>query len=240
MADTLRIAVTIGTPLALLAFIVALSYFAYARRMKFEEKKLDKLPPKELAKRTDEYLTRYGIDGKNLPVPDKLALIREEMDTRYKRQALLLVVSVSAVVLCFGISAIAYVIQPRSSAATLPDDIPGAVPESFPGFKSSKLPPLTDDDRQLAAYEKSLLFVVNKSDSAIHLGLSYEPRNLADEPERSSPYNHKVTGPIAKGETLQDYYLPTDVLGKWRGVSSRLMRTAWISCFGHRAERFDW
>src|SRR6187431_3124213 len=85
MAELLRIAVTVGTPLSLLGLACALAYMAYARKLKSQERKLESLPAEERAARTDEYLTRYGIDGKGLKAADKLALIKDELDKRHRR-----------------------------------------------------------------------------------------------------------------------------------------------------------
>src|SRR5262245_16587179 len=85
MADFLQVAVSVGTPLSLLGLVCALAYLAYARNLKSQERKLEALPPEERAARTDEYLTRYGIDSKGLKAADKLSLIKDELDKRHRR-----------------------------------------------------------------------------------------------------------------------------------------------------------
>jgi hypothetical protein len=108
MAEILTIAVNVSTPLALLGLIAALVYFAYTRRLKYDENKLKRLSPEEAAKRTDEYLTRYNIDGKWLPLSEQLALIKDEMAKRHQKSLVYLVVAAVVFSLCFGMAVIAY------------------------------------------------------------------------------------------------------------------------------------
>jgi hypothetical protein len=123
MSGILTVAVSVGTPLALLGLVVALAYFAYARQLKYQEKKLDALPPNERAARTDEYLTRYGIDGKKLPVADKLALIKDEMDKRHRRSMGFGILAAIVFVVCFALSVVAYVVaNARDSGSTTGQD----------------------------------------------------------------------------------------------------------------------
>ena len=66
MSEFLRIAVSVATPLALLALVVALGYLAYIRKLTHEETQLEALPPDQRATAADKYLTRYDISGKDL------------------------------------------------------------------------------------------------------------------------------------------------------------------------------
>jgi hypothetical protein len=109
MSGVLTVAAGVATPLALLGLIAALAYFAYARRLSYQEKKLEELPADERAMRTDEYLTRYGIDGKKLKTGDKLALIRDEMEKRHRRSLGFVLIAAVVFVICFAMSVAAYV-----------------------------------------------------------------------------------------------------------------------------------
>lgn len=111
MFEVLRIAASVTTPLALLGLVAALGYFAYTRRLKYEEKKLEALPPDQRAARTDEYLTRYGIDGKRLSVADKVALIKDEMEKRHRRSFGYVIVAAVVFIVCFGLAVLAYVLR---------------------------------------------------------------------------------------------------------------------------------
>ena len=104
--EILRIAANVSTPIGLLGLIVALGYLAYALKIKSEKTKLQNLPPDKRAVAVDDYLTRYGIDGKQLPNADKLALIREEMGKRHRRSILYVVAATIAFVFCFAITSI--------------------------------------------------------------------------------------------------------------------------------------
>src|SRR5438094_10612064 len=110
--EILRIAVTVGTPLSLLGLLVAVGYLAYMRILKHEETRLSSLPRNQRAIQTDKYLTRYGIDGKDLMPDDKLALIRDELDKRHTRSRVLVIAATVAFVVCFAIAAISFWARP--------------------------------------------------------------------------------------------------------------------------------
>src|SRR5262249_29294801 len=95
--------------MGLLGLIAALAYYFYARRLKYEEKKLEALPAEERARVTDERLSRYGIDAANLTREDKNRLILEEMEKRYRFARLCVVVFAVAFVLCFALASAAFV-----------------------------------------------------------------------------------------------------------------------------------
>jgi hypothetical protein len=103
MLGILRIAASVGQPLGLLGLVVALVYLAYSRRLKNEETKLQALPADQRAKATDDTLARYGIEGKDLPQADKLALIREEFKKRNKSHLGYFIAALAAFVVCFVI-----------------------------------------------------------------------------------------------------------------------------------------
>jgi hypothetical protein len=113
MTEILDTVIRISTPLALLGLVVALGYFAYGRLLKHQETQLEALPPEQRATAIDEYLTRYGIDGKNLRIQDKVALIKNEMEQRHNRARLYVVLAAIVFVVCFAIAAIAYSLQQR-------------------------------------------------------------------------------------------------------------------------------
>ena len=118
MGEVLKIATNVATPLALLGLVAALAFFAYNRRLKNQEKTLETLPEAERARITDEYLTRYNIDGSKLKLADKLALIRDEMHKRHQRSLSYVIVSAVVFVICFGLAVFAYV--SKNSGATEP------------------------------------------------------------------------------------------------------------------------
>jgi hypothetical protein len=109
MGEVLKVATNVATPLALLGLVAALAYFAYNRRLRHAEKQLESLPEAERARITDEYLTRYGIDGAKLRLADKLALIKDELDKRHRRSLSYVIVSAVVFVTCFGLAVFAYV-----------------------------------------------------------------------------------------------------------------------------------
>lgn len=100
------VAATIGSAFALLGFFAALGYAAYTRRLQLEEKKLEELPKHERARRTDEYLTRYGINAKGAPISEHLALIRDEVNKRHQRSLVYLIVIATVCVICFALAAV--------------------------------------------------------------------------------------------------------------------------------------
>jgi hypothetical protein len=115
MSDVLRITASIGTPLALLGLLVALGYYIYSRRLKYEEKKLEALPPDERAARTDEYLSRYGIDGRNLRIDDKVGLIRNELNKRHRRTLVYVFTAAIVFTVCFGLAVLAFILGPSQT-----------------------------------------------------------------------------------------------------------------------------
>ena len=114
MSEILKIAVNVTTPLSLLGLLLALAYLAYTRRLKYEEKKLEKLPLNKRATQVDEYLTRYGIDGRDLSPDAKLALIKAELESRHRRSSRYVIVATVAFVICFAIAAISISINGKS------------------------------------------------------------------------------------------------------------------------------
>lgn len=133
MSGVLLVAAGVATPLALVGLVAALGYFAYSRQMRYQEKKLEALPPEERAARTDEYLTRYGIDGKKLKVADKLALIRDEMEKRHRRSLSYVIIAAAVFVICFALSVAAYVVANSGGEVvdTRPRRLHGHNPESL-------------------------------------------------------------------------------------------------------------
>jgi hypothetical protein len=84
MLEVLPTAVSVATPLALLGFVAALAYLGYTRRQKSEIERLRLLPPEQRATAINDRLTIYGIDGGTLPPADKLGLIKDETEKRYR------------------------------------------------------------------------------------------------------------------------------------------------------------
>src|SRR5262245_28228305 len=116
MADVLRIAATVATPLSLLGLLAALGYYIYSRRLKHEEKSLGTLPLEERVRIVDQRLSRYGIDGSNFTRAHKALLILDEMEKRYRFARLCTILFAVVFVLCFGIASLAFIWTPR------PDD----------------------------------------------------------------------------------------------------------------------
>jgi hypothetical protein len=112
MQEVLRIAVGVSTPLGFLGLIVALGFLAYALRIKYQENKLQALPPDQRALVADEYLTRYGIKGNDLPPAAKLALIRDELEKRHHGYFRYFIAATVAFVVCFVIAIIGPIEDP--------------------------------------------------------------------------------------------------------------------------------
>jgi hypothetical protein len=108
MPEILRIAVSVGTPLSLLGLLVAVVYLAYMRKLRSDETKLKSLPPDKRATQTDRYLTRYGINGRDLSPDEKLALIKDELDKRHRRSRGYVIAATIAFVICFAIAALSF------------------------------------------------------------------------------------------------------------------------------------
>ncbi|HXT64464.1 MAG TPA: hypothetical protein VN696_15605 [Pyrinomonadaceae bacterium] len=85
------------------------------RKLSYDETKLKNLPPGQRGKQTDQYLTRYGIDGKNLSPEEKLALIRDELDKRHRRSRWYVIATTITFVVCFAIAAVSF--WPRTGTA---------------------------------------------------------------------------------------------------------------------------
>jgi hypothetical protein len=109
MVEALRISAAVATPLGLLGLIAALSYYFYARRLRFEERRLESLPLEERARVADERLSRYGIDGSNLTREEKSRLILTEMEKRHAFARLCTLVLAVVFVICFAIASYSFV-----------------------------------------------------------------------------------------------------------------------------------
>lgn len=114
MGEILRIAANVGTPLSLLGVAIALAFFAYNRHLKHAEKKLELLPQEQRAKAVDTYLTRYGIDGVNLTREQKVRLIRDETDKRYRITRLYLIIAAVVFVACVVLAVLAFLLVPST------------------------------------------------------------------------------------------------------------------------------
>lgn len=122
MLQILESATNVGTPIAFLGLVVALLYFTYTRRLKHSETMLELLPEDARAQAADEYLSRYGIDGKDLPGSDKLALIKDESDKRHRKSTLILILAAIVFVVCFAIASVAFILDPPSEIVELDED----------------------------------------------------------------------------------------------------------------------
>ncbi|MEZ6059062.1 MAG: hypothetical protein R3C19_01740 [Planctomycetaceae bacterium] len=123
MIQILQTAAGVATPLALLGLVVALCYFAYTRKLKHAESQLNALPEDQRATAIDEYLTRYGIQGKDLTRADRFQLIREEMRKRHQRSTTILIVAAAVFVMCFGLAVFAYLSDSKPDTAGLIEEL---------------------------------------------------------------------------------------------------------------------
>lgn len=111
MGEFIKIAASVTAPLSFLGLVVALGYLVYIQRLKHKEKQLENLPANTRARLVDEYLTRYGIDGKDLRPHARLALIRAELEQRHRRSLEYVRYATVAFVICFGIAAVSYLVH---------------------------------------------------------------------------------------------------------------------------------
>jgi hypothetical protein len=137
MAEALRIAAGVATPLGLLGLVIGFAFFAYSRWLKHKEKALQSLPETQRAQSVDTYLTRYGLDLGNLTREQKFDLVCREMDKRAGRAKLYAVTAAIVFVICFSFAAYAY-------ATSKPVPKPTPPPEEF-SFATA----LTADDPTL-------------------------------------------------------------------------------------------
>lgn len=129
VTEILRIATGVATPLALLGLVAALGYLAYARRLRRDEATLEALPREERANAADEYLTRYGIDGRDLPAEDRLSLIKDEMQKRHQLATWYVGAAAIVFMLCFVVAVVAFMSKPDAPA---PTPGPASPPEGQP------------------------------------------------------------------------------------------------------------
>ncbi len=111
MNEVLTVALRVATPLALLAVVAALAFYAYWRRLRREEKQLALLPAKERAASVDEFLTRYRLDAANLTRDQRFQLIQRELETRHRRAVLGMAIAGVAVMVCFVAATAAYMLR---------------------------------------------------------------------------------------------------------------------------------
>src|SRR5262245_42357033 len=108
MNEVLRIVASVGTPIAMLAVVITVGYYAYCHWLRSDVKKLELLPQDQRAKAVDKRLTRYGIDGHNLTREQKERLIREEMQKRHGLAVIALVIAAVLFAASFGAAVWAY------------------------------------------------------------------------------------------------------------------------------------
>src|SRR5262249_6626340 len=109
MWEILRIGATIATPIGLLGFALALAYFLRVRRMKHVEAIVDKLPQEARAQFLDESLRKYGIDASNATREQKLHLIKDEMDKRYRLSKLYTIALAIVFTICFAFAVYVFI-----------------------------------------------------------------------------------------------------------------------------------
>lgn len=150
MSEFLWIAVRVATPLSFLGLAAALAFLAYTKRLKFEERKLELLPSDQRGKEADEYLTRYGIKlGRDTPVAEKVALIREEMLERHARHTVYAKIAGGVAVLCFAMAVLAYVIPSLHGGGVKNGDEPNGFFSDKPATTDVKTVPKPTDEGQI-------------------------------------------------------------------------------------------
>ncbi|WP_157369866.1 hypothetical protein [Zavarzinella formosa] len=166
MTEVIRIATGVGTPLALLGLISALIYFAYVKKAKAKSEELSHLPKEDRAKAVDEYLTRYGITAEDLPVPEKVSLIKDEMGKRHELALTYVKTAAIVTVIMFALAVVAYLFAPVSPvvANEKTDDLNKAAPSTTNDV--NKAAPSTTNDVNKAAPAKADMEAALKIDSA--------------------------------------------------------------------------
>ena len=109
MYETLRLATQVATPVGLCAFTFSLVFFVYIRYLKHREQQLNSIPAEERARVYDQFLTRYGVRVESATLADKLKLVQEEMDKRFRMTRLVIFVLAITFVTCFAIGVAAHV-----------------------------------------------------------------------------------------------------------------------------------
>jgi hypothetical protein len=117
MNEAMRIATTVGTPIALGAVTLVLAYFAYVRTLRHREKQLEAIPPPQRAKLEDETLTRYGVSGEKLTKAQVYELLQQEMRYAARRDTLRWVVVPGVVLIAIITVTLAYLLAPAAPPA---------------------------------------------------------------------------------------------------------------------------
>src|SRR5262249_43482503 len=84
-------------------------YFLRVRRMKHVEATVDKLPQEARAQFLDESLRKYGIDASNATREQKLLLIKDEMDKRYRLSKLYAIALAIVFTICFALAVYVFI-----------------------------------------------------------------------------------------------------------------------------------
>jgi hypothetical protein len=121
----------ISTLIGLLAFVAAAVLVWQLNNTREKNKQLSLLPKEQRAQVVDDWLTRYGVDAKNMPEKKKFELIQEEMKRRYNLKVTYLVVLTVAAVICFAIAA--WIQFQKESPKTPPADPKAAAADTKVG-----------------------------------------------------------------------------------------------------------
>jgi predicted nucleic acid-binding protein len=108
----LQIGAGIKTAFGALGLAIMAGLFAYYRHLRNQEVKLKEIPRGERAKISDNFLTRYKVDGSDLTSDQRYDLIRFELEKRASRLTLPTIVIAAVFLVCFTVASIVQ----RSSA----------------------------------------------------------------------------------------------------------------------------
>lgn len=154
--EILRTIAYVTTPIALMSFLAAIAYFAYARRLKNDEAKLRALSNPTSSAALEDWLIKVGLDLGNVTREQKFELARTKLahDANEKQQAskdkrLYAILALLATVILFLIAALAFYLSEnkptkakaefdfehafRANGPELPTDLFGS-PQDYDGM----------------------------------------------------------------------------------------------------------
>lgn len=116
MDQILRIATSVGTPLALIGLVSALCFYAYSRKVKRDEKQLELLPEKDRLKLLEKL---PGVTGKKISPEQQFTLLQDAAEKRYRLTRFLATISSVLFVICLITATVAYLIVNSRSRETV-------------------------------------------------------------------------------------------------------------------------
>lgn len=112
MSDTwvraLDVMTGVTTPLGALGLLLGLGFFALLRRFKHERDKLEALPAEERLEYVAGKINRYKLNAEGMNDAARQALIRAELNARYRFAMTTIKILAGLVAFCFLVSAAAY------------------------------------------------------------------------------------------------------------------------------------